>query len=89
VELFDVNNQKIQSMNLVTNDYGSFNGSFTAPSNGLNGEMTIRNGSGEVSFSVEEYKRPKFEVKFDTLKGAYRLNDVVTVKGKQHLMQAR
>jgi uncharacterized protein YfaS (alpha-2-macroglobulin family) len=79
VELLNVNGQKVSSLDLVTNEYGSFNGSFTAPANGLNGEMRIRNGSGSVSISIEEYKRPRFEVVFDTLKGSFRLNDQVTV----------
>lgn len=79
-EFFDVNGQKIQSLNLTTNDYGSFNGSFTAPANGLNGEMMIRNTFGFATISVEEYKRPRFEVVFDTIKGSFRLNDQVRVK---------
>jgi uncharacterized protein YfaS (alpha-2-macroglobulin family) len=36
---------------------------------------------GSVYFSVEEYKRPKFEVKFETVKGSYRLNEELTAKG--------
>ena len=32
-------------------------------------------------FSVEEYKRPKFEVVWDTLKGSYRLNDTIKATG--------
>ena len=32
-------------------------------------------------FRVEEYKRPKFEVKFEPVKGSYSLNDKVTVEG--------
>ncbi|HUM46954.1 MAG TPA: MG2 domain-containing protein, partial [Chitinophagales bacterium] len=81
VEFYDVNGQKIHSLDLVTNNYGSFQGSFTAPSSGLNGEMSIRNSTGSVSISVEEYKRPRFEVVFDTLKGSWRLNENITVKG--------
>ncbi len=81
VELYDMNGQKIQSQNLVTNEYGSFIGTFTAPSNGLKGEMMIRNIFGSTSISVEEYKRPRFEVLFDTLKGSHRLNDIVNVGG--------
>ena len=61
VEFYDVNWQKIASLNLKSNDFGSFQGSFTAPNNVLGGNMTIRNKNGAVSFSVEEYKRPKFE----------------------------
>jgi len=32
-------------------------------------------------FSVEEYKRPKFEVKFEEIKGNYRLGDSIKIKG--------
>ena len=77
----DVNGQKVHQLSLTTNDFGSFQGSFTAPGNGLNGEMSLTNGSGTTSFSVEEYKRPKFEVVFDSLKGSWRLNEMVTVTG--------
>jgi hypothetical protein len=43
--------------------------------------MTLNNGHGYHSFLVEEYKRPKFEVKIDPVEGEYRLNDQITVKG--------
>ena len=81
VEFFDVNYQKISEMVLSTNEYGSFNGTFTAPSGVLNGSMTIKNESGSVSIRVEEYKRPTFEVTFNPLKGSYKLNETVTVTG--------
>jgi hypothetical protein len=82
VDFSDVNNQKIESKVFTTNEFGSFNGSFIIPPGLLPGMMTITNGSGSVSFSVEEYKRPTFEVSFDPIQGNYRLNDSVTVKGK-------
>lgn len=81
VEFMDVNYQKISEMVLTTNEYGSFNGTFTAPSGMLNGSMTIKNESGSVSVQVEEYKRPTFEVVFNPLKGSYKLNEPVTVTG--------
>ncbi len=82
VEFFDVNYQKISELQLVTNEYGSFNATFTAPSGVLNGAMTIKNESGSASVSVEEYKRPKFEVVFNPVEGSYKLNEKVTVSGK-------
>lgn len=81
VEFRDVNGQRIQTLELETNSFGSFHGSFTAPSDGLLGEMMISHGSGSVSISVEEYKRPKFEVVFDTVKGSWRFNEFVSVRG--------
>jgi hypothetical protein len=46
--------------------------------------MTIRaeNMRGAATFNVEEYKRPRFEVTFDPMQGAYRLNDTLTMQGK-------
>lgn len=82
VEFYDVNWQKIASLNLKSNDFGSFQGSFTAPNNVLGGNMTIRNKNGAVSFSVEEYKRPKFETNIEPVKESFKINDLVKVKGK-------
>ncbi|HEY4789388.1 MAG TPA: MG2 domain-containing protein, partial [Bacteroidales bacterium] len=82
VSLYDANSQKLSEISLTTNEYGSFSGTFTAPSSGLNGLMSIRNESGSLSFSVEDYKRPKFEVKFDSIKETYKLGEMVSIHGK-------
>ncbi len=81
VKLFDVNYQEAAHLDLVTNEYGTVNGSFTAPANGITGQMYITDGVGSVYFSVEEYKRPKFEVVMDTLRTTPKLNDMVAVSG--------
>jgi uncharacterized protein YfaS (alpha-2-macroglobulin family) len=83
VTLYDVNHQEVATLNLTTNEYGTFNGVFTAPSSGITGNMRIVNndGSGEVSFSVEEYKRPKFEVGFNPLTASFKLNEQIKVEG--------
>ena len=84
VILFDANRKKIDSIRFALNDFGSFNGMFRLPSSGLTGNFSLHvpdyNMSG-VNFSVEEYKRPTFDVKFEKAKGAYRLNDSVNVTG--------
>jgi len=82
VSLFDVNNQKTADLNLVTNDYGTFSGTFQLPMGRLNGNMHIADSYGDIYFSVEEYKRPKFEVTFQPLDKTYRINDKVIVKGE-------
>ncbi|MEZ5007076.1 MAG: MG2 domain-containing protein [Chitinophagales bacterium] len=82
VTLRDVNYQEVAVLNLRTNDFGSFNGSFTAPSGGLMGRMQLVGAGGQTYFRVEEYKRPTFEVIVDTLKGSYSLNQEVTLTGK-------
>jgi uncharacterized protein YfaS (alpha-2-macroglobulin family) len=81
VEFFDVNFQMISSQSLVTNEYGSVNGSFVIPTGMLNGQMTLRNGSGSVSFRVEDYKRPTFAVAFEPVSGSYKLGEDVTLEG--------
>lgn len=81
INLYNVNGEVAAFLDLTSNEYGTVSGSFTAPQGVLNGQMRIDNGHGSHYFSVEEYKRPKFEVTFDTLKGSYKLNDKVTVKG--------
>ncbi len=82
VELFDANYQKVSSVNVTTNEYGTFSGSFTAPSSGMNGRMTIRERDGSKSILVEEYKRPKFEVKFEPITGVYKIGQKLKVTGK-------
>jgi uncharacterized protein YfaS (alpha-2-macroglobulin family) len=82
VIFYDVNGQQVSKLELTTNDYGTFSGTFTAPSTGLTGQMYITNSSGYQYFSVEEYKRPKFEVVFEPVKGSYKLGETITIKGK-------
>jgi uncharacterized protein YfaS (alpha-2-macroglobulin family) len=81
VTLYDVNYQKVSSLELNTNEYGTVSGSFIAPQNGLNGQMRITDGHGNAYVSVEDYKRPKFETDFTPVKGSYKLNDDVNVTG--------
>jgi len=81
VVFYDVNYQKISDIKLTSNEYGTFSGSFVIPAGLLNGQMHIADSWGSVYFSVEEYKRPKFEVKFEPVKGTYKLGEKVTVKG--------
>ncbi|GAA0535136.1 alpha-2-macroglobulin family protein [Chitinophaga japonensis] len=84
VLLLDANDEEIDSLEVTTNDYGAYNGRFTLPAGRLNGNFSIEDDEtgGRVNFSVEEYKRPKFYVEFDTVKGSYRVGDTVSVQGK-------
>ena len=79
----DVNNQVVATKAFTTNEFGTFNGSFTAPSAGLLGRMSIvaNQVNGRTAVRVEEYKRPKFEVNIDPVEKAYRLNELVTLTG--------
>jgi len=79
VYFYDVNHQLVNKLNLVTNEFGTVNGTFTAPMGVLNGNMYITDGNGNHYFSVEEYKRPKFEVNALPVTQSYRLGDKVTI----------
>ena len=82
VILYDVNSQKVASLNLKTNEYGTFSGTFNIPTGLINGNYRIQCSTGTKYISVEEYKRPKFEVKMLPFEGNYMLNDDVEVTGK-------
>ncbi len=81
VNLYDANYQEVQKLELTTNEYGTFTGSFVAPTSGLLGNMHLQTDNGDIYFRVEEYKRPKFEVTFEPLKGSFALNDEVKAQG--------
>lgn len=82
VILYDANRRKISEVTLTTNEFGSFAGNFVLPTGLLTGMFQISNENGNIGFSVEEYKLPRFEVRFDTLKGSYKIGETVTVQGQ-------
>lgn len=81
--LKDVNGHKVSEVNLTSNEYGSYHGSFKLPENVLNGQfsLTDENTNAIHYFNVEEYKRPKFFVEMQKPAGSYRLLDSVKVTG--------
>jgi len=83
IYLSDANNQDIDSINVKTNEFGSFSGKFQLPQTGLNGSFRIHTKKDESNarFNVEEYKRPKFYVDYEPLKGTYKVNDEIKVTG--------
>ena len=78
----DTNGKEIASTSVTSNDYGTFQGSFSIPMGKLNGQMIIETDDGEIGVQVEEYKRPTFEVVFDKPNQRYKLNDSIKVEGK-------
>jgi len=81
VELLDPNWNKVSSLEVKSNEYGTFSGSFVIPTGLLNGNFTIRCSNGSNNIRVEEYKRPSFEVTYQPIERAYSFNDSVTVVG--------
>lgn len=83
VILRDANYKDIDTIKVKTNEFGSFNGKFRLPVSGLNGQFSIytKKDGGNVGFKVEEYKRPKFFVEYEPIKGTYKVNDTIKVTG--------
>ena len=81
--LRDANYQDIDSIRVKTNEFGSFSGKFQLPQSGLNGDFSLyaRKDNPNAHFRVEEYKRPKFYVDYEPLKGTYELNDTIHITG--------
>ncbi len=87
VSFYDANYQLVKTKKLTTNEYGTVSGEFISPENGMNGSMRIEMKSKNSSiatkyFRVEEYKRPKFEVSFNPIKGSFKLGQNVKVQGE-------
>ncbi len=81
VSFYDVNGKKLSELQLITNEYGSFSGNFTAPQGVLNGRMRLSNENGHLGIQVEEYKRPRFEIRIDPPSDSHGLGETITVSG--------
>lgn len=84
IYLRDANGKKYDSLSVTLNEYGSLTGKFQIPQNVLTGRFSVMTENFHqvlAEFNVEEYKRPKFNITFEKAKGAYRLNDSVTIIG--------
>ncbi|SDG85678.1 MG2 domain-containing protein [Dyadobacter soli] len=83
VGLYNPNSERVTEAKHHVNAYGSFSGSFNIPQGGLTGNFYVEvRDEYRADFHVEEYKRPKFAVAFDSLKTAYKINDRIKVTGK-------
>lgn len=82
IEFRDSNNQIIDTLDITTDEFGSASGSFLIPSDRVSGNYFIREQNGSVTFKVEKYKRPTFEITFDMPEQIYKVGDSVTVSGK-------
>ncbi len=79
--LLDRNSKAVEKLLLTTNEYGSISGEFTIPKGGLTGRMYISNTFGRQQITVEEYKRPKFELNFKAISGTYKLGEKINITG--------
>ncbi|WP_345955200.1 alpha-2-macroglobulin family protein [Mucilaginibacter sp. PAMB04168] len=81
VKFLDANQKELGLQYFVTNEFGTFSGSFILPQNMLNGAVNLQADNGNINIQVEEYKRPTFKVEYAAIKESYKLNDSVKVKG--------
>lgn len=81
VSLYDANYQVVKQLELTSDAYGAYQGSFELPTGGLNGSFQIQTDEGSTSIQVEAYKRPRFEVKFPDTPGNILAGESVTVTG--------
>ena len=82
--LYDANRKTIEQRQITSDRFGSFSADFTLPATGhLNGNYTVSSddeSQGNVSFTVDEYKRPTFEVKMPEVNQKYHDGDTLIVK---------
>jgi hypothetical protein len=82
VTLYNANREVVEKTVKKVNEFGSFSGQFTLPQVSLNGTFFIMaDNKNQIAFKVEEYKRPKFSITYDTLKVAYMVSDTVSLTG--------
>lgn len=81
IVLKDANYQELAKQEVKTDAFGTFHGTFDLPKTGKMGVYHVETRRGSVSFRVEEYKRPTFEVTFDTVRTSYQAGDSILVTG--------
>lgn len=81
VKLYNQNSEVVSQKDITTNEYGSLAGEFILPTTGLTGSYRIEVNGNTNYFTVEEYKRPTFEVTFDKVDKTYTFGEEVKLKG--------
>jgi len=83
ITLRDANSKEVANKTLITNEFGSFTGEFPLPQGLLNGQFLLQsdNDNARTSISVEEYKRPAFDIRFNDNDKTWRLGEPVTIEG--------
>ena len=87
VKLQDSRHEDLDTLTVKTDAFGMASGQFTLPRYCRTGEFSlVVNAPGHEAknsqFRVEEYQRPKFEVKFDTLPSPLQSVGEVKVRGR-------
>ena len=82
LKLLDANAKEIATKEVASDEYGAFGADFSLPQSCLPGRFRISAiGFADTGFSVEEYKRPTFEVEISKPDVAYNIGDTISAKG--------
>lgn len=82
LKLLDANAKEIATKEVASDEYGAFGADFSLPQSCLPGRFRISaKGFADTGFSVEEYKRPTFEVEVSNPDVAYKIGDTISAKG--------
>ncbi|MCF7730995.1 MAG: hypothetical protein K9N23_04880 [Akkermansiaceae bacterium] len=82
VRFVDQNRKEITKLNVKSNEFGSFSGSFTAPTDRVLGQAFLQCEKSSQTLRIEEYKRPKFYAEVGPAKAQPKLGEKVTVTAK-------
>lgn len=77
--LLDVNGTTVEEKSVTTDDFGKCHADFLLPADRLTGRYRVMFDRWGVSFRVEEYKRPTFEIAFRKVTQAYQMGDTLTL----------
>ncbi|MBL7759270.1 MAG: hypothetical protein JNK08_01095 [Sediminibacterium sp.] len=85
VRLRNANHQLIDSVRCSLNDFGSITGAFRLPETGLTGRWYIEAGGfngSQISFRMEEYKRPDLTLVMNRMQPGYHISDSIRIGGQ-------
>lgn len=81
--LKDARQQVVEDIKIITNEFGSYHGSFKLPLDLLNGQFSLFDELTNTTyyFLVEQYKRPTFFLQLPSPSGTYRVFDSIKITG--------
>ena len=82
LRLNDANGQEVAKHTLKTDEFGTVQDSIQLPESGLPGSYSLLFGNRVISFRVEEYRRPTFQVEFDAVPAISLPVDSITLTGR-------
>lgn len=74
--------EAVDTLNLVSDEFGRVHGSFHIPAESMTGNFNIRFGNGSISFMVSDYKLPTFQIITEKAENNIPSAGDVTLRGK-------